>query len=409
MPVTVRFFLEPLLDLHEHAFLSRAHQTPGGLPLGGPALILRVTDTATLTSSGLDNPHRPIAPAPLRGDLQTDGARSPIVAEHVLDPHAVMPMVLDGVSDGPPVKLADQMYIAFSRGCAIVEIDATATSPTVSFRTLPTMPGARDRDGGRSNWLHTSGPRSFEHMRQPVGPLREWVGPLGLTAVHPCLDGFPLHLVHLALAVLAPGLPGVIDSCDRVSAVWVIGAGHAMRVSAPIDRSAGTAVVPRPLGGSWAADTPAVLLTAEQVATVCQDLQPGLANMLSLYDAVAVMRELGGHVAANLADDWAQHTIGGSTTGDVRETAQRVLDGIADGDPAVLDALPALPMDRGDASHANSNLVTAYEEHAQHLAGPWSELGAFGRDALLDAVTAGFDDAYHDAISAACLAVLDPN
>ncbi|WP_018352041.1 hypothetical protein [Longispora albida] len=313
---------------------------------------------------------------------------APVVREHVSRGWGLLEAAYPGGEDVG----VEWLYLLDPAAASVTVYAGTVNGPFVTHSTWP----LDETTAGR-------------RLSQPCGPIREWVTPAGITAVHPALDGYPLDHIHLALAALAPGRMAVIDSCDRVGVVWVLGAGHALRVVAAVDRAAGTAILPRPLGGSWTADTPAVLLTAEQVADACHDLIPGLEQARRLYDAVVVMREVGRAGAANVAAGWAQHTIGGSASGDVQATARRVLTGIDDSDPAVLDALPGCPMDRDDSSHANGALVGAYIEHAEHLAGPWAELGAFQRDALLDALLDGFDGAFCDAITAACQTVLDQN
>ena len=58
----------------------------------------------------------------------------------------------------------------------------------------------------------------------------------------------------------------------------------------------------------------------------------------------ARVRAAGATAGRNAAEWWCQNTFGGRAPGDVAPTAQHVLDGIADGDPAVLDALPSLDL-----------------------------------------------------------------
>ncbi|QOC94371.1 DUF4314 domain-containing protein [Micromonospora craniellae] len=57
------------------------------------------------------------------------------------------------------------------------------------------------------------------------------------------------------------------------------------------------------------------------------------------------MRAAGTEAGQTAAERWAQHTIGARAGGDRRPAARRILAGIADGDPAVLDALPHFTID----------------------------------------------------------------
>lgn len=60
------------------------------------------------------------------------------------------------------------------------------------------------------------------------------------------------------------------------------------------------------------------------------------------YD-IAILKagEIGLEHGQNAAAWWIQDTIGGRVTGDVSETAARILKGLDDGDPEVLDSIPA--------------------------------------------------------------------
>lgn len=73
-----------------------------------------------------------------------------------------------------------------------------------------------------------------------------------------------------------------IDECGEAGCcVWVIGAGHLIRLRADIDEEACTAELPRPLGGAWHTDPPAVLVTPSQVAEVCDLLAGPLAELIA--------------------------------------------------------------------------------------------------------------------------------
>lgn len=57
-------------------------------------------------------------------------------------------------------------------------------------------------------------------------------------------------------------------------------------------------------------------------------------------DLEAEAATLGKEAGENAAAWWQQNAIGGRATGDTLETARRVLQGLEDGDPETLDALP---------------------------------------------------------------------
>jgi hypothetical protein len=111
------------------------------------------------------------------------------------------------------------------------------------------------------------------------------------------------------------------------------------------------------------------------------------------------MRAAGGQAGRSAAGWWAQDTVGGRATGDTCTTARRVLVGIADGDPAVLDGLPTLPA--GDDAQR-------YADAAPPDAPAFAQLTAAERAAVADAYRDGFDAAVADAAAAHCRAAADP-
>jgi hypothetical protein len=60
-----------------------------------------------------------------------------------------------------------------------------------------------------------------------------------------------------------------------------------------------------------------------------------------IEQAIARAAEIGAEHGENAASWWDQDAIGGRSQGDPVETAKLVLQGIDDGDPMVLDSLPA--------------------------------------------------------------------
>ncbi|XVV10908.1 hypothetical protein ACQP2X_39635 [Actinoplanes sp. CA-131856] len=123
------------------------------------------------------------------------------------------------------------------------------------------------------------------------------------------------------------------------------------------------------------------------------------ATLQRLRDAAA---EAGRHAAGW----WEQDAIGGRATGDVRATAARVLAGIDDGDPAVLDLLPRL----NDPGRREDDLSAA--ERYTAATGPadttWAVLDEPRRDEATDAYRDAFDTTALDRITALCRQVAQP-
>ncbi|MEV6523173.1 hypothetical protein AB0M43_14580 [Longispora sp. NPDC051575] len=247
---------------------------------------------------------------------------------------------------------------------------------------------------------------------QTCGPLRQWAAEDQIVRHIPALAGFPPHLLHLALAVLGEGRTAVIHAETRESGtVWLPGGGHLIRVLASVDHGSGTAILPRPLSGPNLAAPPAVLVSAFQVADACQGLKELLEDLMAFHAGLQVMAQVGHDAADNVAEWWAQDTIGSRASGDCVAAARRILTGIDDGDPAVLDALPPIPIDTDDTTRSNGTLVEIYEERVQFglvYPRPWDELSAFQRDRLLDALVVGFESRFHDAVATQCRLVIGP-
>ena len=59
-----------------------------------------------------------------------------------------------------------------------------------------------------------------------------------------------------------------------------------------------------------------------------------------IKEAIQYATQLGKEEGTNAAAWWQQDAIGGRATGDTKATAQRVLDGLDEGDPEIIDGLP---------------------------------------------------------------------
>jgi hypothetical protein len=122
-------------------------------------------------------------------------------------------------------------------------------------------------------WTVTNPPPATT-LHNGVAPIREWVSPDGFFACHPSLHRYTLPQVCAAITDLA-GTRGaaVLEPADRGGHVWLVAPSHALMITPVLrDDLAGTVLLPRPLGGSWTADEPVPMLTAEQVAAACARL-----------------------------------------------------------------------------------------------------------------------------------------
>ncbi len=118
---------------------------------------------------------------------------------------------------------------------------------------------------------------------------------------------------------------------------------------------------------------------------------------------LAVLRQAGQDAGVGAADWWAQDTVGGRATGDTATTAGALLAGIDDGDPAILDALPACDLSgEGDAPTE----ADAYAEAAPHDAPGWDDLDTTRRDEAIAAFRDGFDTAAQDRVADHCRTAL---
>jgi hypothetical protein len=121
--------------------------------------------------------------------------------------------------------------------------------------------------------------------------------------------------------------------------------------------------------------------------------------------ALAQMRAASADAGRAAAEWWGQDTVGGRASGDVRATARRILAGIDDGDPAVLDTLPSL-----DTSGQPADDTTGWELFAAATGDRtgWFGLSIQQRDEALDAYRDGFDTAATDRAAELCRAAASP-
>jgi hypothetical protein len=115
-------------------------------------------------------------------------------------------------------------------------------------------------------------------------------------------------------------------------------------------------------------------------------------------DTLTKAAAIGAEHAANAVGWFLQDTIGGRASGDVRERAAAILAGINDGDPAILDGLPA-----ADLSGQWADTYTLLD-----LA---EELDVSPEDDCIDDIATAYEDGFNtaaeSAVAAACESVLD--
>ena len=119
-----------------------------------------------------------------------------------------------------------------------------------------------------------------------------------------------------------------------------------------------------------------------------------------LAKTLARLAEAGRQHGVDAAGWWQQYALGGRTTGDVTATAARVLAGLDNLEPRVLDTLPAAPF-------SDVLLDGVYTEHTSRLAPTWNRLKPSQRVAAVDAYRDAYDTALHQQIAAYCRQVLD--
>ncbi|MGC5288897.1 DUF4314 domain-containing protein [Micromonospora sp. DT231] len=116
------------------------------------------------------------------------------------------------------------------------------------------------------------------------------------------------------------------------------------------------------------------------------------------------MRAAGTEAGGTAAEWWAQDTIGARVTGDTRLAARRVLAGIDDGDPAVLDALPRFTFATEAVDTAGWGL---FADVIGDVCG-WFGLRIQQRDEAMTVYRDAFDTAATDRIADLCRLAASP-
>jgi hypothetical protein len=120
--------------------------------------------------------------------------------------------------------------------------------------------------------------------------------------------------------------------------------------------------------------------------------------------ALKKMRAAGSEAGRTAAEWWAQDTIGARAGGDTRLTARRILAGIDDGDPAVLDTLPHF------TSSGDSVDITGWGLFADATGdvSGWFGLRIQQRDEAMTVYRDAFDTAAEDGVAELCHLAASP-
>lgn len=114
---------------------------------------------------------------------------------------------------------------------------------------------------------------------------------------------------------------------------------------------------------------------------------------------LAALAAAGGSDGADAAAWWQQDNLGGRTTGDRTPTARAVLAGLADLDPAVLDALP---------TPGHVCMSTVYQQHTEMDAPAWDGLDVDLQAQAAQAYRDSFQQAVHNQVTGYCHDTLNP-
>ncbi|MEH0931419.1 DUF4314 domain-containing protein [Micromonospora sp. CPCC 205558] len=181
---------------------------------------------------------------------------------------------------------------------------------------------------------------------------------------------------------LRPGDTGTVRRHDQrhniVEVIWDSGSALSMCLDAG-DRMQLVTTTPPPTGGPV-------------------DEAAGWAAALQRMRAAGIEA---GHTAAEW---WAQDTIGARASGDTRLTARRVLAGIDEGDPAVLDAIPRYTSAGGSVDTAGWEL---FADATGDTTG-WFGLRIQQRDEAMTVYRDAFDTAATDRITDLCHLAASP-
>jgi hypothetical protein len=195
---------------------------------------------------------------------------------------------------------------------------------------------------------------------------------------------------------LLPGQPVLQPHHD--DATNPVPSGTTGRVHA-YDPATGTVVIDWDNGERQHLSADAVLPLADGGGTASS------AGGLDGEQILTAVRAAGEAAGRDAAGWWCQDTIGGRATGDVKPRARAILQALDDDDPELLDGLPCADPGRldelEDLDDTGLAAILADSEGREALV-------AGGRDELVDAYQAGFDEALQAVIAEQCRIVLSP-
>ena len=141
--------------------------------------------------------------------------------------------------------------------------------------------------------------------------------------------------------------------------------------------------------------------------SMCLDAGDRVATITtaSWRHALDTLHQAGADAGREAADWWAQHTVGGQTTGDTAATARTILAGIDDGDPAILDTLPTHDSHRLDGYTGDADW---YTDTAGPGAPAWGDLTTDQRYLAVEAFRDGYDTGATNRVTAHCHAAASP-
>ncbi|MEV4511543.1 DUF4314 domain-containing protein [Dactylosporangium sp. NPDC049525] len=193
---------------------------------------------------------------------------------------------------------------------------------------------------------------------------------------------------------LRPGDEGTVHRYDagqrRVDVTWDSGSTLSMLLDS------GDVITPI-LAGPWDAASPANAVSPTE--------RVGPAGGVAWAELLDALRIVGATDGTTAAEWWLQDAIGGRAGGDTAATARRILKGIDDEDPAVLDTLPSPVQDWASGITVPRPATVSAAVGSDHAA---SLLTGEQWQQAEDAYHDGYTSSVTDTIAAACRRRLHP-
>lgn len=137
-------------------------------------------------------------------------------------------------------------------------------------------------------------------------------------------------------------------------------------------------------------------------------MQSTTADPINIDAALAAATQAGETAGRNAADWFYQDTLGGRTTGDRTDVARRLLAGINDGDPEILDALPYADLSGqwADSPTVASVAADALSDAGIDLDGVHEDARGWIEGELVAAYEFAFNSAVEDTVAKDCAGYL---